>query len=164
MVETDVQRTILNSYEVGFQDRHKPVSNNKASAEYIIYDGAPYTKDRTSSWLKKMDIILIPLVVSPNDITSLAQTINELPKAVQELSFVVFNRVIKPYRKSHKAVIPLIEKILKGTKVKKINTELSQLDAFALIGGSKNSTLLEKKSSGKKALEQVKSLVNEVNI
>lgn len=164
IVETDVQRTILNSVEVGFQKRHVPVSATKANADYVIYDGAPYTKERTSGWLKKMDVILMPVVVSPNDATSLAQTLSEIPKEIENKAFIVLNRVIKPYRTSYKKVLPLLDQIIDNTSIKKAKTELSQLEAFSLIGGSEETTLTNKTSSGKKALSQINQLIKEVGI
>ena len=164
IVETDVQRTILNSVEVGFQSRHIPVSSAKANAEYILYDGAPYTKDRTPGWLKKMDVIIMPVVVSPNDATSLAQTLSEIPEEAQSKSYIVLNRVIKPYRSSYKKILPLLNDIISNTNIKKVNTELSQLEAFALIGGSKETTLKKNNSSAKKAFSQIESLLKDVKI
>lgn len=164
VVETDVQRTILNSVEVGFQDRHIPVAASRASAQYVLYDGAPYTKERTPLWLKKMDLIIMPVVVSPNDATSVAQTLQEIPKEVEKKVFVVFNRVVKPHRKSYKGVKPLLLDTLKEKNIKVCQTEISQLDAFALIGGTKETTLSKKTNSGKKALEQMKSLFQEIKL
>lgn len=164
IVETDVQKTIRNSVEVGFQKRHVPVSSAKASADYIIYDGAPYTKDRTHGWLKKMNIIIVPVVVSPNDATSLAQTLPDIPPEAQKNTFIVFNRVVKPYRSSYKKVAPLILDIIKSSPIKKATTEISYLEAFSLIGGAQESTLIASTSSGKKALSQIESLAEELKI
>ena len=164
IVETDVQRTVLNSVAVGFQKRHIPVSSLKANAEYVIFDGAPYTKDRTINWLKKMDIILLPVVPEPNDVTALAQNVSEISDLAMKKTFVCLNRVTRPYRNSYKKSVALIEKLLKENRIKRTKTEISKLEAFSLIGGSSETTLTKKNSSGKKALEQIESLLKEIGI
>lgn len=152
VVDLDNQQTLTISSEL--TGRHVPVKIGFTDCKYLIIDTPPYEDLSVRSILSTADLIVIPALIGYPDLLGtqkLADYIIE--NKLQNKTFVVFNKVRKPYNRSYHEVKGFWKQNYPKLKVAK--QELSQLRGYQDV--------LAKPINGK-ALEEIKSLIKEMKI
>jgi chromosome partitioning protein len=108
IADTDPQRSSLNwalwgknvfpVFEVGDSTKIRNLKNNPALMEYeiIVLDGKGVLDNITSASIKVSDIIIIPVIPGPHDISAinqLSEMINDVKSVDQEVTFLVSNAI-----------------------------------------------------------------------